>query len=59
MDAATLDNQINHEPGFLSAWEGAATAGATIVTATQKQYTFSGAVGLVRNVPDRDLAQTA
>jgi hypothetical protein len=51
MDAATLDKQINHEPGFLSAWEGAATAGATIVTATQKQYTFSGAVGLVRNVP--------
>ncbi len=51
MDAATLDKQINHEPGFLSAWEGAATAGATIVTATQKQYTFSSAVGLVRNVP--------
>jgi hypothetical protein len=51
MDATTLDKQINHEPGFLSAWEGAATAGATIVTATQKQYTFSGVVGLVRNVP--------
>ncbi len=51
MDAATLDKEINHEPGFLSAWEGAATAGATIVTATQKQYTFSGAIGLVRNVP--------
>jgi len=51
MDAATLDKQVNHEPGFLSAWEGAATAGATLVGATQKQYTFSGAVGLVRTVP--------
>jgi hypothetical protein len=51
MDAATLDKQVNHEPGFLSAWEGAATAGATLVAATQKQYTFSGAVGLVRTVP--------
>jgi hypothetical protein len=51
MDAATLDKQVNHEPGFLSAWDGAATAGATLVGATQKQYTFSGAIGLVRTVP--------
>jgi hypothetical protein len=51
MDAATLDKQVNHEPGFLSAWDGAATAGATLVAATQKQYTFSGAVGLMRTVP--------
>jgi len=48
MDAATLDKQVNHEPGFFSGWEGAATAGATIVSATQKQHTFSGAVGLAR-----------
>ena len=27
------------------------TAGATLVTATQNQYTFSGAIGLVRVVP--------
>lgn len=52
MDAATLDKQINHEPGFLSAWDGTATAGATLVAATQKQYTFSGALGLVRTVPN-------
>jgi hypothetical protein len=51
MDAATLDKQVNHEPGFFSGWEGAATAGATIVSATQKQHTFSGAVGLARTVP--------
>lgn len=51
MDAATLDKQINHEPGFMQAWDGAATAGATLVTATQNQYTVSGGVGLVRSVP--------
>lgn len=51
MDAAELDKQVNHQPGFFSAWNGAATAGATLVTATQNQYTFSGGVGLVRTVP--------
>ena len=51
MDAATLDKQVNHEPGFTDAWNGAATAGATLVAATQHQYTVSGGVGLVRTVP--------
>lgn len=51
MDSATLDKQLNHQPGFLSGWNGAATAGATIVTATQNQYTVSGAIGLVRAIP--------
>ena len=54
MDAATLDKQVNHEPGFLSAWSGGATAGATLVAATQNQYTVSGGVGLVRTVPTVD-----
>jgi len=51
MDKATLDKQLYHSPGFLSGWNGAATAGAAIVTASQNQYTFSGAVGMVRVVP--------
>jgi hypothetical protein len=51
MDSATLDKQLHHQPGFLTGWNGAATAGAAIVTATENQYTFSGAVGLVRVVP--------
>jgi len=51
MDKATLDKQLFHRPGFFSGWNGAATAGAAIVTATQNQYTFSGGVGLVRIVP--------
>jgi hypothetical protein len=51
MDKATLDKQLYHSPGFFSGWNGAATAGAAIVTATQNQYTFSGGVGMVRIVP--------
>ena len=51
MDAATLNKQLNHEPSFLAGWNGAATAGATLVTATQNQYTVSGGIGLVRSVP--------
>lgn len=51
MDAGTLDKQLYHQPGFFTGWNGAATAGAAIVTATENQYTFSGGVGLVRVVP--------
>jgi len=51
MDAATLDKQLNHEPSFLHGWNGAATAGATLITATQNQYTVSGGIGLVRAIP--------
>jgi len=51
MDTATLDKQLYHQPGFFSGWNGAVSAGAAIVTATENQYTFSGAVGLVRVVP--------
>ena len=51
MDSATLDKQINHEPGFFTGWNGVATAGATLVSATTDQYTFTGAVNLVRAIP--------
>jgi hypothetical protein len=51
MDAATLNNELHHEPGFFSGWNGAATAGATLVAATQNQYTVSGGIGLVRAIP--------
>jgi hypothetical protein len=51
MDYATLDKQMNHEPNLFTGWNGAATAGATLVTATENQYTFSGGIGLVRAVP--------
>ena len=51
MDEAALDKQVNHQPGIFSGWNGAATAGATLVTATQNQYTVSGGIGLERTVP--------
>lgn len=51
VDRATLEKQVNQNPGFFTGWNGSATAGATLVTATQDQYTVSGALGLVRVVP--------
>ena len=51
VDQTTMTKQLIGHPGFLDGWNGAATAGATIVQATQKQYTFNGAVALVRVVP--------
>jgi hypothetical protein len=51
LDEGTLNKDINHQPGFFAGWNGAATAGATLVTATENQYTFSGAIGLVRAIP--------
>ena len=51
MDTRTLEKQLYRRPGFFTGWNGAATAGAAIVTATENQYTFSGGVGLVRIVP--------
>ena len=51
MDEAALDKQFNHQPGFFTGWNGSATAGATLITAAENQYTLTGAVGLVRVVP--------
>ena len=51
MDTRTLDKELYHQPGFFTGWNGAATAGAAIVAATENQYTFSGGIGLVRVVP--------
>ena len=51
VDEKTMTKELIGRPGFFEGWNGAATAGATIVEATQKQYTFNGAVNLVRIVP--------
>jgi hypothetical protein len=51
VDSAALDKQLNHRPGFFTGWNGAATAGATLVSATQDQYAVSGSIGLVRVIP--------
>jgi hypothetical protein len=54
VDEATLNKQVYGHPSFFAAWNGSATAGATIVQATQKQYSFSGALALVRVIPSID-----
>ena len=51
VDQQTLDQQVFHNPGFFSGWNGSVTAGATLVQSTQNQYTESGSVALVRTVP--------
>lgn len=51
VDQATLHKEVYGRPGFFQAWNGSATAGATIVQATQKSYNYSWGVALVRVVP--------
>jgi hypothetical protein len=51
IDETTLKKQIAGHPGALAGWNGAVTAGATIVQASQDQYTFTGSVNLTRSAP--------
>lgn len=51
VDETTLKRQIAGHPGVLAGWNGALSAGATIVQASQDQYTFTGSVGLTRTAP--------
>jgi hypothetical protein len=51
IDETTLQKQIGGEPGFFGGWNGNLTAGATVVQATQEQYTFTGGISLARVVP--------
>ncbi len=48
---STLDKELYRSPSFLQGWNGSATAGATLVSATQNQYTVSGSLGLMRTIP--------
>jgi hypothetical protein len=50
-DEPTVDKYVEHQPSLFQGWNGPATAGATLVTGTQNQYTFAGAIGLVRTSP--------
>ena len=51
VDETILKKQVAGHPGVLAGWNGSVTAGATVVQASQEQYTFTGAVGLLRAVP--------
>lgn len=48
---ATLQKQLGGQQGFFQGWSGSATAGASLVTATENQYTVTGSVSLERASP--------
>ncbi|HEX5233918.1 MAG TPA: DUF481 domain-containing protein [Silvibacterium sp.] len=54
IDEDTLNREVFGHPSLSTGWNGGLTAGATIVEATQKQYTFTGAVALARVIPSID-----
>jgi len=51
IDQPTFDRELHQIPGLLSSWTGSATAGATLVEATQNTETFNGGFALVRVTP--------
>lgn len=51
VDETTLRKQIAGHPGMWAGWNGSLTAGATVIQASQDQYTFNGAVSLDRVAP--------
>jgi hypothetical protein len=48
---AEFEKEINGEEGFLQDWGGTVVAGISLVEATQKAETFTGAISLVRAEP--------
>lgn len=51
VDETILKKQMAGHPGALSGWNGSLTGGATVVQATQEQYTLTGSASVVRVVP--------
>jgi hypothetical protein len=58
LDETTYQKQLREEPNLLTGWNGTATAGITIIQATDPQYTYTSAVTLVRTVPTVTWLQT-
>jgi hypothetical protein len=52
VDAKAYEKEVHGKTSFWSDWNGALTAGGTLVRATQNSETFTGMVNLVRSVPD-------
>lgn len=51
IDAAAFDDAVHHKSGLMKGWEGTATAGISLVRATEDSTTFNGNVALVRSTP--------
>ncbi len=54
IDTPTYDREVNHEIGFMHGWNGAITAGATIVRATDSVTSFTLGMTLARLSPTVD-----
>lgn len=51
IDEQTFERSVIRDPGFREDWKGSLTGGVSLVQATQKNQTYTGAVGLIRAVP--------
>jgi len=57
IDENTFTKDILTRPSLFQDWKGSATAGASLVLATQKNRTITSAVSLTRTVPGEDWLQ--
>jgi hypothetical protein len=51
VDQPSFQKAVDHNQGFFQDWNGAVTAGVSLVEATQKSDTFTGGIALVRAEP--------
>jgi hypothetical protein len=54
IDGAGFDKALTHHQSLLQGWGGTATAGASLVRATDHSTTFNGALSLMRSAPAVD-----
>ncbi|MGD1071340.1 MAG: DUF481 domain-containing protein [Bryobacteraceae bacterium] len=54
LDVQTYEKAFTSHPGFFSDWNGAVTAGGSVVEATQTSETFNESISLVRALPAED-----
>lgn len=54
IDTPTYDREVHHELGFFHAWNGAITAGATLVRSTDNITSFTAGIALQRLSPTVD-----
>jgi hypothetical protein len=51
LDQETFENEALKDVNFFHRWTGTATLGSTLISATQNNYTYTGAANLVRSMP--------
>jgi hypothetical protein len=54
VSAAEFQQALFQRPSFFSDWKGSATAGASLVVATQNEQTYTSDISLVRSIPSED-----